>query len=83
MPIDEIGTAVRNARRGLKITQEELASIAYVGRQTIARLETGRSNEIGYKSLLRILNAVGLDLRLTTLNQGRPTLEDLAQDVQT
>jgi hypothetical protein len=33
--------------------------------------------DIGYKRLSRILHALGLDLRLTELNQQRPTLEDL------
>lgn len=48
-----------------------------MSRPTIARLETGRATDLGYRSILRILNALGLDLRVSTLNRGRPTLEDL------
>ena len=38
---------------------------------------SARIAEIGVKHLLRILHALGLDLRATELNRGRPTLEDL------
>ncbi|MDX2264325.1 MAG: helix-turn-helix domain-containing protein [Hyphomicrobiales bacterium] len=80
MTLDDIATAVREARKELRLTQEQLAALAQVSRPTIARLETGRLAQIGYKPLLRILNATGLDLRLTPLNRGRPTLDELARE---
>ncbi len=80
MTIDDLGLAVRNGRRGLGLTQEQLA--ASVSRITVARQETNRAADIGFRSLLRILNAVGLDLRLTDFNRGRPTIEDLAAEEQ-
>ena len=66
---------VHRRRRGL--TQDQLAMKAGVSRPLIAKLETGRYPEIGIEKLLRILHALGLDLRITTLNLKRPTLEDL------
>jgi transcriptional regulator with XRE-family HTH domain len=75
--LDDFAEAVAKQRKLLGLTQQDLARRAAVSRLLIARLETGRLPEIGVKKLVRILNAVGLDLRVTSLNQQRPTLEDL------
>jgi transcriptional regulator with XRE-family HTH domain len=80
--IVDLGAEVRDARRARGLTQLDLATRAGVSRPTIDRLENGRAADIGYRPLLRILNAVGLDLRLTTLNRGRPTLEDLEAEAR-
>jgi transcriptional regulator with XRE-family HTH domain len=80
LDIEDIGRQVRASRRALKLAQPELGVRAEVSRQTIDRLENGRAGEIGYPSLLRILHAVGLDLRLAPLSQRRPTLDDLARE---
>jgi predicted transcriptional regulator len=70
-------TDVRSARKRLDLTQHELATQANVSRALIAALEAGTLPELGFRKLQRILNVVGLDLRLTTLNHRRPTMEDL------
>ena len=75
MTIDDIARTVQRGRKALGLTQEQLAARAKVSRSTIARMETGRLADIGYGALLRILNAVKLDLRLTALSRGRPTFE--------
>jgi transcriptional regulator with XRE-family HTH domain len=80
LDLDDLGQRLREARRALKLTQVELGARAHVSRQTIDRLENSRTPEIGYRSLLRLLHVVGLDLRLTAYNQSRPTLEDLAHE---
>ena len=77
LALDDLAKAVAERRKGLGLTQQELARRAGVSRLLVARLETGRLPEIGTKKLIRILNAAGLDLRVTSLNQRRPTLEDL------
>lgn len=46
----------------------------------LAELESGRLPELGVRKLLRILHAVGLDLRITSFNLKRPTLEDLIEE---
>jgi transcriptional regulator with XRE-family HTH domain len=56
-----------------------LARSTGISRSTIARLETGRMPELGASALRRLLQAVGQDLRVTTFNRGRPTLDELAQ----
>jgi HTH-type transcriptional regulator/antitoxin HipB len=78
--LDELARQIALQRKKLGITQDELAIKARVSRPLIAKLETGRYPEIGIRKLLRILNAMGLDLRLTTMNLKRPTLEDLAAE---
>ena len=79
MLIEDIAARVKETRRAQGLTQLALAERAKVSRPTIARLETGKLPEIGYRTLLKILRALDLDLRLTTLNKGRPTLDDLAR----
>lgn len=78
--LDDIGKLIAQQRKRLHLTQPQLASKARVSVALIAKLETGRYPELGVKKLMRILNAVGLDIRITTLNLQRPTLEDLQAD---
>jgi DNA-binding transcriptional regulator YiaG len=78
--LNELSGAIRQARKGHKISQHQLADRAGVSRALIATLESGRLPEVGFRKLLRILNAVGLDLRLSTFNQARPTFEDLLDE---
>lgn len=75
-----IGDLVKANRKKVGLTQHALAAKSGVSRPRIAALETHRLPEIGFKNLQRILNALGLDFRITTLNQQRPTLEDLAEE---
>jgi transcriptional regulator with XRE-family HTH domain len=78
--LEELARAIASHRRQRGLTQDALARKARVSRPLIAKLETGRYPEVGVKKLLRILHAVGLDLRITALNLKRPTLEDLAAE---
>jgi transcriptional regulator with XRE-family HTH domain len=77
MTLDDLAKTIADHRKSQGLTQHELARQAGVSRALLARLETRRLPELGAKKLMRILNAVGLDLRVTSLNQQRPTLEDL------
>lgn len=76
--LDDIAQSVRTNRKARRLTQHQLAAQAGVSRALIAALEGGRLAELGVKKLIRILNALGLELRIATLNLSRPTLEDLA-----
>lgn len=72
-----IGAAVRKRRRELGLSQQELADRANVARSRVAPLENDRLPDIGFNTLMKILGALELDLRITTLNRQRPTLDDL------
>jgi transcriptional regulator with XRE-family HTH domain len=77
MDLIELGEGVKAARKTRGWSQNKLAQAAGVSRARLEAFENARLAEIGFKYLLRILNALDLDLRLTQLNRGRPTLEDL------
>jgi len=76
----EIADDIKLHRKQLGLTQWQLAEKSGVSRARIALLESHNISEIGFKNLMRIMNAVGLDLRITNLNQRRPTLEDLMDE---
>jgi transcriptional regulator with XRE-family HTH domain len=78
MDLVELGERVKAARKSKGWSQTKLAQAAGISRARLEALENTRLAEMGIKHLLRILNALDLDLRLTQLNRGRPTLEDLA-----
>jgi len=80
MDLIELGERVKAARKSKGWSQTKLAQAAGVSRARLEALENARLAEMGIKHLLRILNALDLDLRLTQLNRGRPTLEDLAAE---
>jgi transcriptional regulator with XRE-family HTH domain len=77
-----LGAEISRLRRDAKMTQSQLASRARVSRATIAALETGAARELGFNKVMAILATLGTDLAVTTLNQGRPTLEDLQRDAE-
>ena len=76
----ELGAKIRETRRAQKLTQGELVQRSKVSRARLDALENGRIADIGFKKLMRVMNALGLDFRLTELNDSRPTLEDLIEE---
>ena len=72
-----LGKEIAAHRRARGMTQPELARLARIGRSTLAALETGATAELGFRKIMSLLAVLGLDLRLTPANEGRPTLEDL------
>ncbi|MCC8954405.1 helix-turn-helix transcriptional regulator [Bradyrhizobium sp. Pear77] len=80
MDLIELGERVKAARKSKGWSQTKLAQAAGISRARLEALENVRLAEMGIKHLLRILNALDLDLRLTQLNRGRPTLEDLVAE---
>lgn len=80
MDLIELGALIKAARKQRGITQIELAKRSGVSRARLEALENARITGIGFKQLLRIINSLGLDFRITDLNKGRPTLEDLLEE---
>lgn len=75
----DIGKKIREARKSRKITQAELAKILGMSRTTIGQIENGTVQEIGVRKLIRLLDFLGLELRVRPAGKP-PTLEELRNE---
>jgi transcriptional regulator with XRE-family HTH domain len=70
--LENIGAVIRTRRKRLGMTQQDVAEIAGVQRQTISRVETGNGT-VAVTTLVRVVLVVGLDLGVKSrYEQGRP-----------
>lgn len=76
----DLGESIKDTRTEMKMSRADLAKLSGVSRARLETLENGRAAEFGYTNIVKILHVLGMDLRLTTANKGRPTLEDLAEE---
>ncbi len=75
----EIGQHIRDERKRRKISQEKLARDLGMSRATISQIETGTVQDIGIRKLIRILEYLGLELRVR-LAGSPPTLDELREE---
>ena len=75
-----IGDQIADHRKNLRLSQAELARKAGISRATLDALENGRSRELGFYKLTRLLTAVGMELKLQPTTSRRPTLDELLQE---
>jgi len=69
--IENIGAMIRTRRKRLGMTQQDVAEIAGVQRQTISRVESGNGT-VAVTTLARVAEVVGLDLGVKPVyEQGR------------
>jgi transcriptional regulator with XRE-family HTH domain len=80
MELIDLGELIKKTRQSQRLTQGELVQRSKISRARLDALENGRISDIGFKNLTRIMNALGLDFRITQLNDSRPTLEDLVEE---
>jgi transcriptional regulator with XRE-family HTH domain len=80
MDLVSVGEQIARKRNQLKLTQAELARKAGVSRATLDALENGRTGELGFSKVSKLLAALGLELTIQTASSHRPTLEDLLQE---
>ena len=81
LDLELIGEHIVERRRALGMTQPELARKAGVGRSTLATLEGGKMAELGFNKVAMILAVLGLELKVATANRGRPTFEELKEEL--
>ena len=75
----DIGQEIRKNRKYRKLTQAELAKSLGMSRTTISQIESGTVQEIGVRKLSRLLDFLGLELRVKIAGQP-PTLDELLEE---
>ena len=75
----DIGKQIRQARKSRKISQAELPKALGMSRTTIGQIENGTVQEIGVRKLIRVLEFLGLELRVRPAGRP-PTLEELREE---
>ncbi len=73
-----IGKEIRKARRGRRLSQAELGGALGMSRTTIGQIENGTVQDIGVRKLVRVLEFLGLELRVRPLG-APPTLDELRE----
>lgn len=75
-----IGEQIAARRKVLGLNQAALAKQAKVGHSTLDALENGRLGELGVSKIIRLLSALGLELKIQETAGHRPTLEELMEE---
>lgn len=76
----EIGVEIRKERRRKKLSQQTVASDLGMSRTTISLIESGTVQDIGVRKIIRVLEYLGLELRVR-LAGIPPTLDELREDI--
>jgi transcriptional regulator with XRE-family HTH domain len=77
-----ISEQIAAKRKKLDLSQTELARKAAVSRATLDALENGRLGELGFSKLVKILSALGMELKLQDASPARPTLDELMKEAR-
>lgn len=80
MDLPSLGREIAHARSAAGLTQADLAKRAKIGRSTLDALENGRTAELGFGKIARLLAALGLDVQIVAARRLRPTLDELSAD---
>ena len=80
LTLSSMGAQIAAARKKREWSQADLAKRASVSRATIEALENGRTGELGFSKITKILAALGMELKLQEGGLGRPTLDELMQE---
>jgi len=75
----DIGDKIKKERKRQKISQEKLAQALGMSRATISQIESGTVQDIGVRKLIRILDYLGLELRVRAAGSP-PTLDELREE---
>jgi transcriptional regulator with XRE-family HTH domain len=68
MILSELGSKVKELRKEKKISQENLAKIVGISRNTLSKLENGYIANISIVTLDRVLNALNYELDIKPSN---------------
>ena len=79
MNVQQIGAALRDARKARGRSQQELAKTLRMSRATISAIENGTVSEIGVRKLMALCAALGLSISVSVAEK-RPTLFELREE---
>lgn len=74
--LSDVAEMLKNARREVRLSQDQLAKRAGVSRTTVARMENLAKGDMSVSALVRLLEAAGYDLKLVKTGHTR-TVEDI------
>jgi transcriptional regulator with XRE-family HTH domain len=80
LTLSSIGEQIAERRKSLRLSQTALAKQAGVGRTTLDALENGRSGELGFSKITKLLTVLGLELTLKESSSRRPTYDELIRE---
>jgi HTH-type transcriptional regulator / antitoxin HipB len=80
LTLSSLGERIAERRKSQGLSQTVLAGRAGVGRTTLDALENGRSGELGFSKIVKLLTALGLELSLKESGASRPTFDDLMRE---
>jgi len=80
LDLTSIGQQISERRKKLKLSQTALARRAGISRATLESLENGRTGELGFSKLSKLLAALGLELKIEAASSRRPTLDELLKE---
>jgi transcriptional regulator with XRE-family HTH domain len=63
--LSELGQAVSENRKALRLTQSDVAHRSGLTRESLTRFERGRVTEFGSRKLLAVLAVLGLEMSFT------------------
>ena len=75
----DIGQQIRAERKRRRLSQADLAKLLKMSRTTISQIESGTVQDIGVRKLIRILEVLGLELRVRSAG-APPTLDELREE---
>lgn len=78
----EVADLLKEVRRKENLTQDQLAVRAGLARSTVTRMETLAKGDMSVSVLLRLLEAVGYDLKVVKTGHMR-TLKDILAEQRT
>lgn len=76
-----IGQKIRAERKRRKLSQANVAKLLKMSRTTISQIESGTVQDIGVRKLIRILEVLGLELRVRSAG-APPTLDELREEIR-
>lgn len=79
--LPDVGRRFRTLRKAAGRTQTEVAAAAGMRQEALSRFESGRATDLSLSKLLRLLQALELQLDFQPVTR-RPSLSDVLQEVR-